>query len=207
MSWYSDKEGRTNPEQLEYFYQWFFKDVKGKILDIGCSTGNFASINPKKIIGIDVDKDAIKKAKEKGLEVQLMSIQKRLNFADNSFGGIYCSHVIEHLQEPLFALREMRRVLGKGGKLALMTPDIKKYGFRFWDLHDHVHPFTEKSLEGIAYDAGFRDFSVYHTYIPFRGQGLLVRKKIVSIHKVVGMHKALQKLGISGDNLVLEAFK
>ncbi len=207
MSWYTVRETELNIEMMQYIYDWFFEGMKGKILDVGCSSGNFLAVNPARIQGIDVDKDAIKKAVSRGLNARYMNIGQKLGFRGNSFSGIFCSHVLEHLKEPLLALKEMHRVLRPGGKLCLMTPDIKKYGFRFWDLYDHLHPFTKDSLDGIVYDAGFRKYEIYHSYIPIRGQGYLIRNKILSIKQVILFHRALDKIGISGDNLVLEALK
>jgi len=50
-----------------------------------------------------------------------------LPFEENSFDAIYANHVIEHmfLEEALFSLREIRRVLKKGGVLRVTVPDLE----------------------------------------------------------------------------------
>jgi 2-polyprenyl-3-methyl-5-hydroxy-6-metoxy-1,4-benzoquinol methylase len=109
MSFYSEKMYIPKDENKEknVYYQRFFSDVNGKILDVGCSTGNFVALDPKNIVGIDIDKDAIKIAKQRGLNCILMDIDgKKLNFKDNFFAGINAHHIIEHLENPLKTVKE-----------------------------------------------------------------------------------------------------
>ena len=52
----------------------------------------------------------------------------KLSFSDNSFDLIYCSHVLEHIKEDIKAMREIYRILRKGGTAILQVPlfDIEK---------------------------------------------------------------------------------
>lgn len=47
-----------------------------------------------------------------------------LDFADNHFDVVYCRYVLEHLADPLLALREMHRVLKPGGKVFVQENNI-----------------------------------------------------------------------------------
>lgn len=51
------------------------------------------------------------------LDIQNMDI-----FGDSSFEGILCSHVLEHVENDLLALKEFHRVLAPGGWLLLSVP-------------------------------------------------------------------------------------
>lgn len=42
--------------------------------------------------------------------------------ADDSFDLIYCSHVLEHVRDDRAAMREMFRVLKRGGRALIMVP-------------------------------------------------------------------------------------
>jgi SAM-dependent methyltransferase len=44
-------------------------------------------------------------------------------FADGSFDAVVASHIIEHLANPIAALREIHRVLRPGGRVVLLVPD------------------------------------------------------------------------------------
>jgi SAM-dependent methyltransferase len=45
-------------------------------------------------------------------------------FSDNSADEILASHVIEHLDDPLAAIMEMRRILKPGGKMTIKVPHV-----------------------------------------------------------------------------------
>jgi SAM-dependent methyltransferase len=107
-----------------------------------------------------------------------------LPFNDEEFDTVSMVAVIEHLIEPIGALREIHRVLKPGGHLIVDTPNIAKWTRRLklmlgyfpstasfqegllcydektaTDLHDegHLHYFTFRSLTRIAIErAGFR---------------------------------------------------
>jgi len=46
----------------------------------------------------------------------------RLPFVDNSFSGIFCQSVLEHVVEPVHAIGEMYRVLRPGGLIFVQLP-------------------------------------------------------------------------------------
>lgn len=49
-----------------------------------------------------------------------------INYPDNSFSVIYCSHVLEHIQNDRKAIAELYRVLCQGGWAALQVPIMAK---------------------------------------------------------------------------------
>lgn len=58
-----------------------------------------------------------------------------LPFADNSFDGITCGYVLEHVPEPAKGLGELARVLRTGGRMLLLTTEDNFSGAwtsRFW---------------------------------------------------------------------------
>lgn len=91
-----------------------------------------------------------------------------LQFNDNSFDVIYCSHVLEHIPDDLKAMRELQRVLKPGGWALLQVPqDItleKTYeDFSIIDpaarliafgQHDHVRVYGSDYINRLI-SAGF----------------------------------------------------
>jgi ubiquinone/menaquinone biosynthesis C-methylase UbiE len=111
------------------------KELQGKVLDVGCGLGEFLLVY-KHSIGVEINPYSVKHCKTKGLSVRKVDGSK-LPFKKESFNGILCSHVFEHLDKPEGYLREMRRVLKKKGKLVMIVPCKKGFAKdkthkRFW---------------------------------------------------------------------------
>jgi SAM-dependent methyltransferase len=75
-----------------------------------------------------------------------VDLNRPLPFASAAFDAVACVEGLEHLERPVDALREFRRVLRAGGTLVLTTPNILHLGSRvrllatgFWT--SAPHPF------------------------------------------------------------------
>lgn len=128
-------------------------------LDIGCSIGNFLNLDPARIEGIDIDRDALEVCRERGLRATSFDIVAGDFTWKDHFEVVYFRHVIEHMTDPLAILIKIRSILKPGGLLVVETPDYVTAHHRkksnFWDDYTHKTPFTFHSLERIAFDAGF----------------------------------------------------
>ena len=96
-----------------------------KLLDLGCGDatylGGILEYAPSlKISAVDVVD--FKSKMPQGVDFFLVDISKdKLPFADNYFSGIFVNHVIEHLSNPHFAIKECARVLKQGGLVYIET--------------------------------------------------------------------------------------
>jgi ubiquinone/menaquinone biosynthesis C-methylase UbiE len=111
------------------------------VLDCGCGPGSItiglAEIAaPGQVTGVDVEPRQLETARtlaaERGvhnLRFQSGSITA-LPFPDASFDVAVAHFVIEHLRDPMPALREMRRVLKPGGIAAIKDPYYPGFTFR-----------------------------------------------------------------------------
>lgn len=102
---------------------------KKVVLDAGCGEGYGSYLlagAAAKVTGIDVSQEAIGHAKEKyvrqNLEYQVMDAIN-MDFMDDSFDVIVCFQVIEHLNNTLKFLTEIKRVLKKNGYAIIGTPN------------------------------------------------------------------------------------
>lgn len=180
MSYYSKNQYKPKNNlwfEIFYFNRWF-KNNQGPILDIGCATGNFIAVNPKKISGIEFDNDCLEKCYSRGFDVKKLNIANELDRLDsNYYNGVYAKQIIEHLEDPLYFLKHINRVLKKGGNAVILTPNCPYALNRFfWDDYTHVRPLTKISLKKLALDAGFKEFYIYMDFRSFTGVGFLIRK-------------------------------
>jgi SAM-dependent methyltransferase len=108
------------------------------ILDVGTSAGTnlrmLRDLGFVHVTGVDQSREAIRFCAEKGLgEVQLGDVCA-LPFGDRRFDLILATDIIEHVEDDLSALRELRRVLRSGQHLLLTVPAFSL----LWGLEDEV---------------------------------------------------------------------
>src|SRR3989338_685663 len=122
MTYFSEKYGAKDNLWFENFcFERWFKDAEPPILDIGCAAGNFVAVHPAAIEGIDIDKDSLAIAEKRGLKTRYLDANNNLNqLPEEFYGGIYAKQIIEHLDDPLKFMIEVRRVLKKGGKAVIL---------------------------------------------------------------------------------------
>ena len=104
------------------------------LLDIGCGPGNItldlaARVAPSRVTGIDAAPAAIDAARaaaaERGgndVEFDVADVYA-LPFDDDSFSVVHAHQVLQHLADPVAALREMRRVCRADGVVAARDSD------------------------------------------------------------------------------------
>jgi len=129
----SDFADENNFEINEVFN--FFSNVKGKkILDVGCGKGKFSRILVQKgaiITGIDPSLKLLEYTKDiKDGKFQIGTATD-LRFEDEEFDYVFAIEVIEHIPEYKRAIREMVRVLKKGGKICIIDKNIIGLTYRF----------------------------------------------------------------------------
>jgi len=124
--------------RAEYILQKVADSKPQRVLDAGCGRGFYLHALTafpfiKKIEGFDLNVDYLAKTqplKDKRIKVRQANIYK-LPYKDRSFDFIICSEVLEHLAKDTQALRELQRLLKKGGTLVVTVPN-KHYPF-VWD--------------------------------------------------------------------------
>jgi SAM-dependent methyltransferase len=154
---------------IRSFLERLCRDLKGarpghagpnstlKILDVGCGTGaNLEMLSQfGEAEGVDVSDEALSFCRQRGLTNVKQGAAESLPYKTDSFDLVTGLDVVEHFDDDLAGLKEMRRVLRQGGRALLFVP-----AFMFlWgvqdDVSNHRRRYTLKELKGVVQDAGF----------------------------------------------------
>ncbi|MFI2369439.1 methyltransferase domain-containing protein [Streptomyces sp. NPDC018833] len=110
------------------------------VLDVGCGPGTISAdfaalVAPGRVTAVDAAQDVLGQARalieERGLDNVRFAVADvhALDFPDDSFDVVHAHQVLQHVGDPVAALREMRRVCRPGGVVAVRDSD---YGAFTW---------------------------------------------------------------------------
>lgn len=127
-----------------------------RILDVGCGTGANLEMLKKfgAAEGVDISDDALEFCRRKNLKVH-KGLAEKLPFADESFDVVTALDVVEHLDDDVAGLREMRRVLRTGGKTLIFVPAFMWLWGVQDDISNHRIRYTKKQIVERLEKAGF----------------------------------------------------
>jgi SAM-dependent methyltransferase len=137
--WYEQMYGGRDEKllPLEPGHKYFLEDARaprgGKLLDIGCGTGNFLAAARDagyEVTGIELDRNAARFAKERlGLQniLPLTISQFAEQHAEERFDVVTFFEVLEHQPAPLEFLQEVKICVRPGGVVALSVPNRERW--------------------------------------------------------------------------------
>lgn len=119
-----------------------------KVLEAGCGVGAQTRLLVKRspdavFTCIDISEKSLSTANRLKEQAGFKNVAfrrediKRLSFADGTFDHIFVCFVLEHLDDPVAALKELKRVIRTGGTVTVIEGD---HGSCFW------HPETRESV-------------------------------------------------------------
>lgn len=137
-----------------------FKNLKPKILDIGCAHG-FLLDEARKLgwetQGLEFSSEAVNYAVNKlNLNVYKGSIMQ-VEFPENSFDIITIIGAIEHLADPIAAVRKINKILKPGGYFVITTINTKG-AVRLFELKppEHIFYFSAQNLSLLLEKENFK---------------------------------------------------
>lgn len=152
---YSSREAFRLQDQADTLASLLHNDTRfsegESVLEAGCGVGaqtvHLAKNSPQaRITSVDISPESLQKAQEmldrEGItNVQLLTADLfHLPFAPESFDHVFVCFVLEHLQDPVAALKQLRAVLKPGGTLTVIEGD---HGSTYF------HPHSEAALETV----------------------------------------------------------
>ncbi len=144
-----------------------------KVLDIGCGSSRIIQELPN---AVALDCNFIKLRFLKASNRHLVNAEvNRLPFRNECFDTLICSQVIEHIRFTEKTFSELSRVLKKGGRLVIGTPDYATYSWRFWEwiygkvlskayADEHITHYSQKKLRQFLEKHGFRIIQIRYVY-------------------------------------------
>jgi SAM-dependent methyltransferase len=135
-----------------------------RILDAGCGSGrNMVELARRgTVTGVELSEASATLARERHVGEVISGSVLQMPFAEGSFDLAVCLDVIEHLEDDLAALRELRRVVEPNGSLLVTVPAYQW----LWSGHDevnhHFRRYTRRSLQSAAEQAGWRQVRSTH---------------------------------------------
>ena len=153
------------------------------LLDVGCGPGTLtadlaARVAPGRVLGLDASADPLDEARaaaeRAGVEVTFaVGDVYALDLPDASFDVVHAHQVLQHLTDPVAALREMARVCRPGGVIAVRDVDYATFTWfpanpgldRWLEVYSAVaraneaEPDAGRRLIAWAHAAGLRDLT------------------------------------------------
>ena len=141
--------------------QWIVDSVpkEAYVLDVGCNSGVVSvRLNSKNCYcrAIDIVDELVLQAQKNGVAAKKGTAENLSQFVNGKFDVVVCTEVLEHLYDPLVAIKEAHRVLKQGGKYVITVPhphsimndklgDYHQTNFTIEILHTLLYSVFEKN--------------------------------------------------------------
>ena len=139
-----------------------------KIVDFGCGRGDFLrNIQPycESVCGIEPDKNYLETLKSDHINCY----ETLSKIKNDSIDALVSFHVLEHLQNPIETLSEIKRKIIKGGRIIIEVPHANDFlisvlptskfiNFTLWSQHLILH--TRESLRRLLTYTGFKNIKI-----------------------------------------------
>ena len=150
-----------NEHKIRYLFAKKF--VKNKIVvDVACGNGYGSKIlkeaGAKYVFGIDKNKKAVEYARKNYMAANVnfsVGDGEKMSIDSKSIDVVISFETIEHLKNPIFFLKEIKRVLKLNGILVLSTPNRE---FSYEDNPFHLKEYTLNELNLILSDFSKKEF-------------------------------------------------
>jgi SAM-dependent methyltransferase len=131
--------------------------ARARILDAGCGSGrNMIELaRHGTVTGVELSETSVELARARKVGEVISGSVLDMPFPADSFDLAVSLDVIEHLEDDLGALREMRRTVTPGGSLLVTVPAYPWLWSGHDEINHHHRRYTRRSLELVAEQSGW----------------------------------------------------
>jgi len=191
----------------------------GSYLDLGTGNGYVAFALAEKykkirFTGLDIAVNSIEKNLETAIERKLNNIDftgydgEEFPFEDSVFDGIVSRYAFHHFPDPEKSIKEIKRVLKRGGSFLLSDPltfEDDRVGFidRYQKLKEdgHYHFYYEKEIVQLFRKFGFNKESVFYTEVTYpRGRDKRYDELLDKVNRSVS---DLYRVDVRGEEIFI----
>lgn len=166
----------------------YFSGLPGPVVDVGCGRGMFlAELEAAgyDALGVDSSAESVAACRARGLDIVQDDAIKYLESQPDRLGGIFLSHVVEHLtpDQVVRFLGAARRALRPGGRLVMVTPNVADLWTMtevFWLDTTHVRPYPIPLLKNLCNEAGLRPVASGSHGLGWRAMG---RRRVLQYYR------------------------
>ena len=155
----------------------------GALLDVGSGAGTYLdlmrALGWSRVVGVDISEEAASRGRERlGVEIHVGDLRD-VGLSAESFDAVTLSHALEHVDDPVAVLAEVRRVLRPNGRVAIAVPNVRSMLSRLLREHwlgletpRHLVNFSPAGLRTAVERSGLRVESVTTSARGARGVAL-----------------------------------
>jgi SAM-dependent methyltransferase len=160
-----------NLSELERFNRTLVEEIspylKGSILEVGAGTGNLSQFMPSEsgLFLSDLDEGLVDRLKRDfahqdkvqcdRLDIASPSDTQRWLDAHGLVQSVVCMNVMEHIQDDLQVLRNLKSLLPSGGHAVVLVPQFQWLYGSYDEMVGHVQRYSKKDLQQKASSQGF----------------------------------------------------
>lgn len=133
-------QASDNPGIAAALYSLYQGVGSGRLLEVGCGTGHWLSglaarspARARQLFGLDLSAGMLAQARRREAGIPLLRGRaEQLPFPAGAFGLVYCVHALHHFMQPRQFIREARRLLQPGGRLAVIGMNVRATQDRYY---------------------------------------------------------------------------
>jgi len=167
-SHYKRKEA-FGKERVKDWLKYYGTEKPNRVLEIGCGSGftlSAAKDEGLDVYGLDLSSKCVEFCNESGLKnVYNKELSEFANENNKKFDVIALYDVLEHMPDPLAAMRNIKKLMNKGGLLTLYVPNANSFIINTLDSSAtqwvwqpfHLSYFNKDSLGFLLNNQGFSE--------------------------------------------------